>query len=191
MINGSVDIGYYPQTDGYGNADVSVRIIINYGREFIVLNESEMTELLDVVENVKYRHSIGDLQRVFNGKNGGINGEWLIKKQPYDRYIIIFTSNEGENQTIPYFMHEDMMKLIDLKFIIEGRIECMSFGLREIVEKIEGYADKYSNNPYKIFDDADCWFSDRVVVELTCNFMEFFISLITETKNAAGEHQHE
>lgn len=84
-----------------------------------------------------------------------------------------------------------MMKLIDLKFIIEGRIDYMTFGLREIVEKIEGNGDKYSNNPYKIFDEANCWSSDSVVVELTCNFMEFFISLITETKNATGELQHE
>lgn len=46
-----------------------------------------MTELLDVVENVKCRHSIGDLQRVFIGKKGGMNGEWLIKKQRGDEYI--------------------------------------------------------------------------------------------------------
>lgn len=151
-----------------------------------------MTEFMRVVEDVKYSHSAGSPRRAFNSKKGGQNGEWQIIKHTDDQYNIIFTSNEGEVQTIPYFMLEDIMKLVDLQYIIDGRIDLLTFGLREMIEKIEGYVDKYSNDPYKILHDADSWSSDGVIVELACNFIEFFITLVRETKNTTDEpQQHE
>lgn len=120
-----------------------------------------------------------------------MNGEWMIKMQPGDVYIIIFASNEGEIQTIPNFKHEDLMKLVDLEIIIDGRIEYINLGLRDIVEKIEGYADKYSDNPERILDVAACWSCDSILVELACNFTQFFVDLITETKNTFDEEQHD
>lgn len=189
MINGSVDVGYSVRTDGFGNAEVCVTVILNYGSDYIILNEFEMADLFDIVRSVKNYHLIGSYRRIFNGNENSKNGEWTIKKQPGDTYIVIFTSNEGGIQTIPYFKHEDLMRLADLEMVIDGRMEYMNYGVEEIVERIEGYADKYKDKPSKILDVAACWSCDDLLVELATNFMQVFIEIIEETKKTIEEER--
>lgn len=191
MMNGSVDIGYSPTTDGYGNVDMCVTIIINYPNEFLVLNKTETADLFTAVRSWNYSHSIGSPRRVFTGCNDILNGQCIIKKKIGDVYTITATSDEGDIQVINEFKHEDMVKLWEMRWIIEGRIECMQLDVRNIIAKIEDFADKYRNNPDRIIEDASSWSCDSIFVEIACNFMQFFNNFIVEKNNVVDDEEEE
>lgn len=191
MLNGSVDIGYVPTTDGYGNADAIVTIIINYGREFLVLNRSEATEFFFTIYRWYHYLQNNDPRRTFNGYNDHLIGNCVIRKHIGEMYSITFTSNEGEIQTINKFKHEDMLKIYEMRWIIDGRIDFMQSMARDIIDEIEKYADKYRDNPQQILHDSHYYSCDGIVVEIACNFMEYFLDFIVEKNNAVDDEQQQ
>lgn len=185
--NGSVEIGYIPTTDGYGNAEVDVTIMINHGRQFLVLNAAEMDELLFAVYRWYHYRRIGDQQRSVHGYHNHINGECVVSQNDGDDFSITFTCNEGTIQTLTNLKYEDIHKIHELRWIIQSRIEFYQIMGREIVDEIEKFADKYRSEPQRILRDASNYLCDGVLVEIAMNFFKFFADFINEKMNSAND----
>lgn len=175
---GSIDVGYIPNTNGYGNVELALTIVIVYGSEFMVFTRHEVNTLLEVVRSWKYSECNQTGRDNFN--NSDEYGEFFVDKID-GKFRLIHTSAEGDITGINAFELRDMRRLANIKDIIESQIEAMDFNKKYVIEQIEGLADKYRFDiPKFIRDAAYSLRSDDIIVEIAANFMKFFIEIVRE-----------
>lgn len=196
LSHGSIDIGYLPTTDGYGNVDVSVAIIITYGDNFIVLNKDEQSRLFDSISWWWFAQNDATSRKLFPSDrklfytNDPENGKFVVEKVNEEFLHIIVTLNECDEEGINDIKTADMDRMFKLNYIIKAKIDALLFNTRKIIEEIESLTDEYSANPHGLFRHAEHWWCDNETqIQIAANFMDFFTELIDEIKKNSENNE--
>lgn len=186
LLHGTIDVGYIPNTDGYGNVDVGITIVFTYGSEYMVLNKDEIEALFNTITMWDiYRKSaylsLHD-KGIYDDENG--YGKFIAKKIDEEHFHLIHTSNEGELTGINDFKTTDMEKLFDIHRIVRAKVHFMAYKARHIIDEIDKIAFKYRDNTKLLIYDASNWGNiNDTLIEIAGNFMDFYGCLVREMNN--------
>lgn len=178
---GAIEIGYIPTSDGYGNVELDLTIIITYGCEFMALTHREVNALLNVVNSWKYAERYQTGCDNFNSSDE--YGEFFAE-QIDGKFRLIHTSAEGDITGINGFEIRDMRRLANIIDIIESQIDAMAFDKKNVTEEIEELVDKYRFDIPKFIRDAAYWLrSSDLIAEIAANFLKFFSEIVRESND--------
>lgn len=182
---GWIEIGLLPTSDGYGNANVSVVVNIIYGNEWLSLNEIQLAEFFITLREIESYH---DGQCYFNRTEDSLIGKFYINKFD-DFFKIVFAAEEGDQYIISHFMVDDIIPLLKMEKMIDGKIQAIAITMRDVIGVMEQTALKYRDNAEKIKDLAENWHCDDIIFEIAVNYFHFFVDFVDEiNKNDVDEH---
>lgn len=175
--NGWIEIGFTPDSDGYGNAEITLSIVISYQDGWLSLNERQLTIFFIALREVgKYNDLPG--RRYLDGLEKRNERFHIRKIQNY--FNIVFVDGEGDVTTIQKFKEYDVIPMLNMEIIIAERIEAMKLQQSNVIEIIESTAINCIDDSSKILKLAESCFCHNVIVQLAVNHFYFFDNFITE-----------
>lgn len=163
--NGNVEVGLFPNTDGYGNVVTKPMVIINYDDEWLALDDVQTRRVFFIsVHDTGYSFS-PDRRCWFERSNDPLIGAFKMFIKNDNFVSIDFTEPEGEKQFIQQFWISDLSELLKLEPIICGRIEAVKIQSREFVET----ARHCLENGSEIMLLAANWRCSDIIVDVAVN----------------------
>lgn len=181
---GYIDIGYFPEDNGYGGPVLTLTAVIVYKEGWIALNERQLINFIITLRRVGgYSDSFN---RRYYEEAPNFNERFDIKK--IDKYFsIVFTDGDGDVSSIKKFGEYDVMGMLDLENFIESRIEYLKIHASGVYNLIESLTQKCIDDGSQILTLANNQYMENLMVEIAANHLLFFKELIFEKNNIDGE----
>lgn len=173
---GYVEVGLQPESDGYGNSNLTTRVIISSGLEWLSIKGQDIDGFFV------------ELGRISEQREANSDSVGLFEANAVGEGIQMgYTEEECEKTTL-YIERTNVDSLIQMAEVIHGCIESIGHRIREMAEAIDALAVSYSENVSKILRDAEIWFADELVVEMAINHFTFFQQFVKEYKKSTGQN---
>lgn len=181
---GYVDIGLTPESDGYGNANVTVTIVIAYGRQWLALNPQQVAEFFVTVREIDSFGTVDgqcyfDHEDSFNGK---------FRMQNNIKFLEVeFTDEEGDRSRINEFDKDDVVGLLTMERVISQQITAVNTTMKDAIEEIEDIAFKCRGDAAAVKHMAEVWHCGKMAIEMAINHFTFFYSFVKELETASDD----
>lgn len=176
--DGFVEIGLKPFTDGYGNPDVNIVVVINYNNKHLELNTDQLYDFFVTIRFVSSYESYAN-RRYFNYTGDYLAGKFNITRN--DEYFDIqLIESEGDTSRIEQLHADDLRALLKIECVIDGRIGNVGFDIEDVIGKISDIVEKYVENPNHVQISAESQHVDRTIPELVANHGSYLEDLIRE-----------
>lgn len=183
---GWIDIGLTPDSDGYGNATVSVLAVITYNKGWLALTKCQVADFFIALRKATGRE-IDEMRVYYDHTNDYLSGTFNISNNGQSLNII-FTDEENDKTGIIHFMMDDVIALLGMERIIDGRISIINVTRKDVDEAIEILAFKCREYPSEVLELACSKYCDGITVELAVNHFQFFMNFVEEVrKNEVSE----
>lgn len=174
---GYVDIGLTPESDGYGNANVTVTVVIAYGLQWLALKPQQVAEFFVTVREIESYGTV-DGQCYFDHEDS-FNGSF--KMQNNNKFLEVeFTDEEGDRSRINEFDKDDVIALLTMERVISQQIAAVNTTMKDVVEAIEDIAIKCRGNAGNVKHMAELWHCSKITIEMAINHFTFFFSFVKE-----------
>lgn len=181
---GYIEIGLWPETDGYGNASVTTTINIVYGLEWLSLKEEDVAAFFCAVRATGYTNVDGVF---YTAPDPSYHSSFQVRKVE-DSLEIIFREVEGDQTAISLFQEDDAIALLKMERIIAARCEYSTLTLRSVIESIEALAIKCNGKAESVKDNLQIWHCDTMELEMATNHFTFFYDLVEEIKRSNDQN---
>ena len=175
-------MGYDLKTTGYGGADISIVTNVVFGNQWMCLNQTELGKFYAFLKKCPPFSSMA-INGTCEDEDCGDSPQFFGKFEMMNengRFNIIYRGEEGEFQRLNGLTERDVIDIISLNLILEGRQILMTVGMRSLVDDIESKAYEYRRNIELLRDLISVPHYDERIVELVVNHSIFLGELIYE-----------
>lgn len=175
-------VGLLPDTDGYGEAVATILFVLVHNGACIMLNRYQMATFFIALRNAGRYFMLG--YHVFDKQLNDFytHGRCDVEKvgESPIRFNIIFTNGEYDQTRLNDITEADIMRLLELETVIEGRMYNLKLSIDDVLGVINDCVMKYRHNACKIREDSGRWSQDDIEVELAWNHFTTFSMLVSE-----------
>lgn len=175
--NGWVEIGLLPESDGYGNANVNICVVVSYNDGWIALKRNQLPNFFINLRNNIQRYIPGRVY--YDESDDYLNGRFNIERNG-DFFNIIFFDEDNDESYIENFAIEDLIPLLQMESIIAGRVDSISYEMQGVIGVIDETAIKCRHDASSILQLAESWSCDETIVQLAVNHFTFFTGFVAE-----------
>lgn len=169
---GWMEIGFSPSSDGYGNADVTITIVIMYRDEWICFTD---TAFIPFFNTLREANSLPIVDHTSDFSTDKFD---MIREG--DFFKITLSGAEGKQEVINQFVIEDVHLLLNKETSIASKIDIIRMKKREIVETIEDTAERYRGNVDGILLLTENMHCNGIIFEIGVNHFKFFTDFVAE-----------
>lgn len=175
--NGWLDIGFTPDSDGHGEVNLTLTIVITYKNGWIALNQRLLVNFIIALREVGGYNNLPN-RRYFD-ELLNINERFDIKKID-DYFNILFIDGEGDVTAIKHFDEYDVLGMLNIECIIDSRIENLKLQENDTVVAIQALAHECIEDHSKILKLSENQYANNLTAEIAVNHFIFFQELINE-----------
>lgn len=181
--NANVYLGLRPRSNGYGEAIVSVCVVVVHGNEWVELTLDQLPTFFVALRKAGDYANFGihAFDRPCN--DFYINGKCDVIRNG-DCFEITFTDGEYETQVLSAFPEGDLTTLLTMEAVIDGRVFLLTrFESPRAAEALNALVLKFRLEPSKIREAVADYMYNNIDVELAMNHYEFFLTVVKEFFN--------